>query len=283
MVSYQDCSRRIIMRIAILIDNCPSSDNPCLKCEHGLSVYVDCDDVSFLCDMGLTSGYRENASLMGVDLQSVDFAVVSHGHNDHTGGLEDFLRSYAGIPVYLSSDVFNHRYYSTRHGARRDISTQQGLETEHGDRLYFVDSSRWISETIAIVKCESRGFESPRGNCFLMKDDESDDFSHELSIAIKTDDGLVVISSCSHCGAMNIIESCRAFTGEDRVVAFVGGLHFVDDDWTAEEVARFVEDVKTVSPETKFYVGHCTGDRAKRLLSHHPNITIFSTAQEITI
>lgn len=271
------------MKIAILIDNCPSIDNPCLKCEHGLSVYVDCGGVSFLCDMGLTSGYRENASLMGVDLQSVDFAVVSHGHNDHTGGLSDFLHYYADIPVYLSGDVFKHKYYSTRHGERRNISTQQGLGVEHSDRLCFVDSSRWISETIAIVKCESHGFESPHGNCFLMKDDVNDDFSHELSIAIKTDDGLVVISSCSHCGAMNIMESCRVFTGENRVMAFVGGLHFVDGDWTADEVARFIEDTRNISPETKFYVGHCTGDIAKRLLSHHPNITIFSTAQEITI
>lgn len=271
------------MKIAILIDNCPSIDNPCLKCEHGLSVYVDCGGVSFLCDMGLTSGYRENASLMGVDLQSVDFAVVSHGHNDHTGGLGDFLHSYAAVPVYMSGDVMTHKYYSSRHGARRDISTQSGLEIEHGHRLRFATGSQWIDEAIAIVKCESRCFETPRGNHFLMKDDARDDFSHELSIAIKTAAGLVIISSCSHCGAMNIIESCRAFTGEDRVAAFVGGLHFVDGDWTAEEVARFVEDIKAVAPETKFYVGHCTGDRAKELLSPHPNISIFSTAQEITI
>lgn len=271
------------MRIAILIDNCPSIDNPCLKCEHGLSVYADCGDVSFLCDMGLTAGYRENALLMGVDLQSVDFAVVSHGHNDHTGGLEDFLHSYANVPVYLSGDVMVHRYYSTRHGAKRDISTQQSLVTDFNSRLLTINESRRVSENIAIVKCECNYYSVPQGNRFLMKDDGRDDFSHELSIAVKTDAGLVIISSCSHCGVMNIIESCRQFTKEDRVVAFIGGLHFVDGDWTDDEVAQFVDDIEHYTPETKFYVGHCTGDKAKRLLSHHPNITNFSTAQEITI
>lgn len=271
------------MKIAILIDNCPSKDNPCLKCEHGLSVYVDCGDVNFLCDMGLTSGYRENASLMGIDLQSVGFAVVSHGHNDHTGGLGDFLHSFDNIPVYLSGDVVAHRYYSTRQGNKRDISTQQSLVTDFNSRLLTINESRWVSENIAIVRCECNHYSVPQGNRFLMKDDERDDFSHELSIAVKTDVGLVIISSCSHCGAMNIIESCRQFAQENKVVAFVGGLHFVDGDWTDGEVAQFVDDVEHYTPETKFYVGHCTGDKAKQLLSNHPNITIFHTAQQIII
>ena len=220
---------------------------------------------------------------MGVDLQSVDFAVVSHGHNDHTGGLGDFLHSYAAVPVYMSGDVVAHRYYSTRQGNKRDISTQQSLVTDFNSRLLTINESRWVSENIAIVRCGCNHYSVPQGNRFLMKDDARDDFSHELSIAIKTAEGLVIISSCSHCGAMNIIESCRAFTGEDRVAAFVGGLHFVDGDWTDGEVAQFVDDVEYYTPETKFYVGHCTGDRAKELLSPHPNISIFSTAQEIRI
>ncbi len=271
------------MKIAILIDNCPSKDNPCLNSEHGLSVYVDCEDVRFLCDMGLSGAYRENAKRMGVDLSAIDFAFISHGHNDHTGGLGDFLQYIADVPVYLSGDVIKYRYYSMRHGSRRDISTQRELDAEYGNRLCFIDGSRWIKDSIAIVKCECNRFSAPQGNRFLMKDDAVDDFSHELSIAIKTDKGLVIISSCSHYGAMNIIESCKEFTREDKVRAFIGGLHFVDGEWTDEEVTRFVDDIRKYTPETMYYVGHCTGEKSKQILSHLPNIVIFHTAQQIII
>lgn len=82
---------------------------------------------------------------------------------------------------------------------------------------------------------------------------------------------------------MNIIEACRRFTGIEKVKAFVGGLHFVDSDETEKEVRQFLHDKQQVAPETIFYTGHCTSDKAKHLLAQCPEIRFFHTGTIINL
>jgi 7,8-dihydropterin-6-yl-methyl-4-(beta-D-ribofuranosyl)aminobenzene 5'-phosphate synthase len=109
-----------------------------------------------------------------------------------------------------------------------------------------------------------------------------DDFSHELSVAVKQKDGLVLISSCSHCGAANIIESAMSATGERRLLSFIGGLHFTDrSENLVADVDDFISYISTAHPNAQIYTGHCTGDKAKELLAPHTNIHFFHTGDEI--
>jgi len=109
-----------------------------------------------------------------------------------------------------------------------------------------------------------------------------DDFGHELSLAVLTPKGLVVVSSCSHGGAVNIIKSCCRFTGMPRIYAFVGGLHLVDGEQITSEVEAFVNEMKTECPDIKIYTGHCTGELAKQeLVNRSLDIRIFKTGDVI--
>ena len=274
-----------MVKIKVLIDNQPG-DDALLECEHGLSFYIETGCSRVLCDMGASEKFISNASRMGIDLSAIDFAFVSHGHADHTGGLPDYLRTLGEKKVYLSERISKEMYFSSRRGSRRDISTERSVFESHQDRLVLLKESCWITPEIAAVYTDVHEHSQPLGNAFLSKEvygEESlDDFGHELSLAVLTPKGLVVVSSCSHGGAVNIIKSCCRFTGMPRIYAFVGGLHLVDGEQTTSEVEAFVNEIKTECPDIKIYTGHCTGELAKqKLMSHTLDVQIFKTGDVI--
>ena len=134
------------MKISVLIDNSACQDHPELEAEHGLSFFIEQGNTRILCDMGVSSAFSDNAEKMGIDLQSADWAFVSHGHRDHSGGLETYLRSCRG-EIWLSRHVFGHRFYSLRHADKREISTAPQLEKKFSSRLSntcFRIACRWF-------------------------------------------------------------------------------------------------------------------------------------------
>lgn len=274
------------MELITLVDNV--CKHPDLVGEHGLSILIKINGRHLLCDMGKSGAFIDNAVALGEDLRKIDFAVLSHGHNDHSGGLPRFFEINSTAKLYLSPDVLNEQYFSTRHGDYRDISTNVDACKPYFDRMVMVGESRWLSDDIALVQTKNCNFPTPKGNNFLLtrvgETFHNDDFSHELALAIKTDRGLVVVSPCSHCGAINIMNSCREFTAVDKVRAFVGGLHFVDCNATQREVSQFIQDLNDNYPDTEIYTGHCTCDRAKQfLLALSLHIHIFSTGDIVTV
>ena len=274
-----------MVKIKVLIDNQPG-DDALLECEHGLSFYIETGCSRVLCDMGASEKFISNASRMGIDLSAIDFAFVSHGHADHTGGLPDYLRAFGEKKVYLSERISKEMYFSSRRGSRRDISTERIVFDNYQDWLVLLKDSCWITPEIAAVYTDVHEHSQPLGNSFLSKEvygEESlDDFGHELSLAVLTKRGLIVVSSCSHGGAVNIIKSCCRFTGMPYVYAFVGGLHLVDGGHTASEVESFVKEMKTEYPDIQIYTGHCTGELAKQeLVNCSLDIRIFKTGDVI--
>ena len=275
------------MIIQVLIDNAPS-DDLMLKPEHGLSFYIEREGNRILCDMGASGMFLGNAKQMGIDLACTDLAFVSHGHADHTGGLLEYLDTFEHSDVYLSNRVFEAEYFSSRRGMKRNISTQASISKIYQNRLCFVCESTWITPFIAAVYTDIHDYSQPYGNRFLTKvvghEETMDDFSHELSLAIQTPKGLVIVSSCSHGGAVNIMKSCCKFTGEDTVFAFIGGLHLVDSEYMSQEVQALSEELLNNYPAVQIYTGHCTCDAAKEALKEKGlNIHFFQTGYRIVL
>jgi metal-dependent hydrolase (beta-lactamase superfamily II) len=79
-----------IMKLVTLMENSSCREDLC--CEHGLSLYLETLGKKILFDAGQSAAFAENAAVLKVDLEAVDFAVLSHGHYDHSGGLERFLQ-----------------------------------------------------------------------------------------------------------------------------------------------------------------------------------------------
>lgn len=275
-------------KITILVDNQPSPCNALLKHEHGLAMMVEVGEWRALCDMGASDAFMHNANALACNLSDINAAILSHGHADHTGGLQAFLASNTSTHVWLSSHIDGLTCYSSRRGSLNDISTDNALFVLYSERFRWVTDGCWITPNVALIKTTSTTYPLPQGNRFLTatKAGESgyDDFCHELSLAITTPQGLVIISACSHKGALNIIQDCIAFTGEQRVKAFVGGLHLVEMPNIIDETRLLATNFSRLYPQAALYTGHCTCGAAKELLCEKlPQAKIFHTGMEIVL
>ena len=275
-----------MLHITTLIDNFGHPYQPSLVSEHGLSFWIKFHDCRILCDMGASALFAQNAAQLGIDLATAHWALLSHGHNDHSGGLRTFLEQNAEAPVHLSPQVFQQHYFSSRHANKRNISTDGELHQSYFERFRFHTESCWITPEVALVHNTHFDHPCPIGNRFLTQEvggeERLDDFKHEFSLAMLTPQGLVVVSSCSHNGALNILESCTEFTGERRVRAFVGGLHFVDSPKVESEARLFLDEKNRLYPDTEFCIGHCTGPLSRPFLQTDPKVRFFHTGTTVT-
>lgn len=274
--------------ITILADNRPHPNISQLKCEHGFSALIQTEKgKKLLCDMGLSDNFLSNAQYINEYLSDIDIAFISHGHKDHSGGLSHFLINNNSTKIYLSDLISGSLFYSYRHGNKRDISTDNNLIISNKNRMVLLNAGTWIDKDIAITKNTINKYPQPQGNKHLTTlstgIEKNDDFNHELSLVIKTCNGLIIMSPCSHNGVINIIESAKIFTGENNVNAFIGGMHLVDSDNLENEVEELVHLIRDQYSNTMFYTGHCTCDKAISILRNEPNIQSFHTGMTITI
>ena len=93
------------------------------------------------------------------------------------------------------------------------------------------------------------------------RDEITDDYvMDDSALAIKTEDGLVVVTGCSHAGIANIIEYAKQVTGENHIVSVIGGFHLQDAD--EDRLTQTGDYLKALSPDS-LYPCHCTDLAAK--------------------
>ena len=88
------------MKLTVLTEN--TACRPKIQAVHGLSLLLETEGRHILLDVGPGPEFAENAKLLNVDLDQVEFCVISHGHDDHGGGLHRFLEENTHAPVYLA-------------------------------------------------------------------------------------------------------------------------------------------------------------------------------------
>jgi len=239
------------MKWTVLSDN--RSSNPMLETEHGLSILLQTERHKILLDTGASDVFIRNADLLGIDLSTVDYVFISHGHSDHAGGLRCFLEQNQKAKVIVSSDAMNGKFYSKR-GNLHSITTEW---PEIGDdRLILINQTFEITEGIHVIAHIPQKHPMPKGNQNLYMQDADgnyihDDFRHELALYI---DGLL-FTGCAHSGLENILAACPW-----PVHSVVGGFHLLDGQETEKELAALAQRLQAKYPKTLFYTSHCTGD-----------------------
>ena len=249
------------MKLCVLVDNAPGVQEELIS-EHGLSILMEHDRKKWLIDTGLSDAFAKNASLLDIDIAEVDYLVLSHGHIDHCGGLETFLSLNNKAKIYLSANIGNNHYYSTRHGDKRDISLNHSLIEKHRQRFVFVEKNTKVNDNVNIITSFTNNYPKPIANNTLLANDSLDDFIHEIAIEITTHNGVVIVSPCSHNGVINTIEGCG---NNQNVTHYIGGTHLVDEYGSNKDLQQLATTIKRSYPQLTLVSGHCTGERAKKV------------------
>lgn len=93
------------MKVVTLFEN--RTEHGDLKAGHGLCLHIETGGRRILLDTGKDASFARNAARLGIDLAAVDLCVLSHGHNDHGGGLPAFLAANATAPIHHGKHAFD--------------------------------------------------------------------------------------------------------------------------------------------------------------------------------
>ena len=248
------------MKVTVLADNI---DGENLKGEWGLSHLIEYGDRTILLDAGLSGLFAENAEKLGIDLEKVDCAVLSHAHDDHANGFDTFFEVNSHAPLYIAEGCREY-CYDLVDGRYNYAGIPRGILKRHADRMIRAKADMMIDDGIRLLAHNTPGLDKlgVAENMYLKRGPLGyvpDDFRHEQSLIFELDDGVAVFNSCSHAGADNIVNEAMQAYPDRKIKAMIGGFHLFNksDDY----VRAFARRVGDTGVET-VYTGHCTGQKA---------------------
>jgi 7,8-dihydropterin-6-yl-methyl-4-(beta-D-ribofuranosyl)aminobenzene 5'-phosphate synthase len=227
-------------------------DKPFLA-QHGFSVFIEAG-LNILFDTGATDVFIHNARLLGIDLNTTDWIVLSHGHWDHTNGLASLHTSEKkNLLVHPAAFVDRRRSSGEYNGiyCSRDEIAEKFHLIPANDPYPITDSIYYLGEIPRL-----NDFESQKTAFFYVDQGKrySDFILDDTALAIETERGLVIITGCSHAGICNIVEYAKQVTCQDNVFAVLGGFHLLGDSVQLQKTVEYFKKDKI----EYLYPMHCT-------------------------
>jgi len=246
-------------KLTVIVDNIAAED---LKGEWGLSILAEYEGKKILADVGGSGLFAENMEKLGFDVSKVDFATLSHAHYDHANGMPLFFEKNSKAKFYLRESAGENCYHKLWI-FHKYIGLPKHVTTKYKDRIKYVTGDYKVTEGVWLIPHKTEGLEEiGKRETMYQKTKKGyvpDNFSHEQSLVLDTDKGLVIINCCSHGGAVNIINEVKSTFGDKHVYGLIGGFHlFNKSEKEIRSVASAIRDTGIDFVCT----GHCTGKRA---------------------
>ncbi len=244
------------MKLTVLCDNNTFIDMYHLG-EPAVSYYIEDGDVKILFDAGYSDVFLRNAEKMGIDLNESSLVVISHGHNDHNGGLR-FLNGGQKLIAHPGSFEYKEDDEGLAIGSflpfeeiekRFDLSLSKD-PVRIGERFVFLGQIEGSNE-----------FEKRKaiGKRIVFGRKEEDFVLDDSALVYEGKDGLFIITGCSHAGICNIIEQAKKVCHEDRIAGVIGGFHLFDVDERLKKTIGYLKENHIGS----LYPCHCVSLDAK--------------------
>lgn len=243
-------------RITVLYD--AFGRDPALQKDWGYAAFIEAGGKRILFDTGNNADVlAKNAAAKAVDLSRLDFVVMSHRHGDHMGGMAHLLSVNPTVQIYAPKEGFGV------YGADLPSTFYRKDETLPAEQRYYDGKppaimrfgSAWPKANITLVDKTTEIV--PGIHLISLVSDKTGTLElRELSLAVNTPDGLLIVVGCSHTGIDNIVKVGASINPKISFVA--GGFHLVvTKDPDIETIVAALRDTYKVA-----YVapGHCTGE-----------------------
>jgi 7,8-dihydropterin-6-yl-methyl-4-(beta-D-ribofuranosyl)aminobenzene 5'-phosphate synthase len=246
--------------VTVLVEN--MAGDPSLLGEWGLAFLVETGKRRILFDAGGGRTLLENARALKVDLAKLDAVVVSHGHFDHTGGLEKALELGGPVDLFIHPAAFAPRYFKGRervlreeNGISRDVlrGKSRGFRETTGPTLV----GEGVMVTGEVPRTTAYEDTGVGGFIFLDQDLKTPDLvPDDQAIFFRVPEGVVVLLGCAHAGVVNTARYVMKLTGADRIHAVMGGTHLLSA--SPQRMEATIEAFRAMGIE-RILLGHCTG------------------------
>jgi 7,8-dihydropterin-6-yl-methyl-4-(beta-D-ribofuranosyl)aminobenzene 5'-phosphate synthase len=251
-----------------------------LTAEHGFAALVRVHtaehEATLLYDTGIsTHGLIHNMDVLEVDPRDLHCIVLSHGHMDHTQGLLGLLEriQMQRLPILLHPDALLNRKAVQPDGQEfQHPALDRRLLEQGGAEFIEARGPSYVAEGLVLITGEIpriTDFEQGIPNQYAEIDGtwEPDPITHDdqaLVVHVQNK-GLVILTGCSHAGAINIIRYAQKLTGAQTIYAVLGGLH-LSGRLFESRIPPTVEALRTIAPRL-IIPGHCTGWGATHMLA----------------
>jgi 7,8-dihydropterin-6-yl-methyl-4-(beta-D-ribofuranosyl)aminobenzene 5'-phosphate synthase len=248
-------------RVTILYD--ALGTDPALKIGWGYSALVEYGGRRILFDTGGDlADFTDNIKSLRVDLGRLDFVVLSHRHGDHTSGLHQVLKVNPDVRIYAPVE---QSQFDTPTVPAQLKMIQRRVDSAPDDMHYYngkypqriASGSPWPGAKFTQIR---EPMEVLPGFWLFstVSDVAGTREMNEISMAVKTAQGLVLVVGCSHPGIEKMLEAAAKI--DPRIYSVFGGFHLVSTPDV--EVASMVERFKDKWKLERIAAGHCTGEFA---------------------
>ena len=249
--------------ILVITDNTPGKS---LTGEWGLCFLIKHRGKKILLDAGASELFLKNMEGLGENVEDADYAVLSHAHYDHADGMPYFFDRNTKAKLYIRDGVAADCYHK-KLLFRKYIGVTKKLLTDYSERIERVSGLYELMEGAYLLPHDTPNLSKSGKREKMYRRSATgwmyDDFSHEQSLVLETEKGLLIINSCSHGGVVNTINEVRRAFPDKKVYGYIGGFHLFNK--TKKEILEVAEGIKEADLE---YVctGHCTKERAFDIL-----------------
>lgn len=266
------------MKLTVLVDNNTIIDRY-FYAEPGVAYFIESGDRRYLFDTGYSDIFLRNAIKMGINLLTLDGVIISHGHNDHTWGLGELVKLYTEAayegyecskPTLLAHpDAFLDKNVD-------GINVGAILTGDQLQKTFSVKFSKepvWLTPQLVFLGEIERNNSFETGNAIgqVLRNGawETDNVLDDSALVYMSENGLVIITGCSHAGICNIIEYAKKVCNENHIYDVIGGFHLLNP--SPDKLSNTVEYFKKCQPH-RIHACHCTDLCSKISLAQVANV-----------
>lgn len=262
------------MLLKVLVDNNTYIDQYYLG-EPALSYYLEDGDSKILFDTGYSDVFISNALKMGINLDNINTIILSHGHDDHTGGLTYLKdKDLSNIKLIAHPGVFDKRSHNNREiGSPVSLKELKVKEYIDGSKpIKITENLYFLGQINRVTSFENRTIGT-------LSNGEEDKVLDDSALVYKGKDGLFIITACSHSGICNIIENAKKLLNDNRIIGVIGGFHLLNNDKQLEETVKYFKENNI----DELYPCHCVSFFARAKMLEVSNVHEVAVGFELNI